>query len=83
MANITVRKLPDSVHDALKARASSGQRSVEGEVRIILEQAVFPKDRVLLGNTLQSIGKSLGLSKAGFKAVRKSLDSWSDQNSSQ
>jgi len=82
MANITVRKLPDNVHDALKARASTGHRSVEAEVRIILEQAVFPKDRVRLGDSLQSIGQSLNLSDAHLMSIQDSLLSPSDMGQS-
>lgn len=72
MANITVRKLPDNVHDALKARASSAHRSVEAEVRIILEQAVFPKDRVRLGDCLQSLGQNLNLTDAQLMSLKES-----------
>ncbi len=82
MANITVRKLPDNVHDALKARASTGHRSVEAEVRIILEQAVFPKDRVRLGDSLQSIGQSLNLSDAHLMSIQDSLLSASEMGQS-
>ena len=39
MAAINVRQLDDDVVDRLKARASSNNRSLEGEVRHILECA--------------------------------------------
>jgi plasmid stability protein len=40
MAQILVRKLPDTVVDGLKARAQRNSRSLEAEVREILQQAV-------------------------------------------
>ena len=43
MPNVTVRNLPVSVHNAIKARALSAGRSTEAEIRFILERAVMPK----------------------------------------
>jgi len=40
MATLTVRNLPDDVHDALRRRAAEHRRSVEAEVRDLLSQAV-------------------------------------------
>jgi plasmid stability protein len=40
LAQILVRKLPDAVVEQLKARARRNSRSLEAEVRAILEQAV-------------------------------------------
>lgn len=38
---IHVREIDDAVIDALKARAARNQRSLEGEIRHILEEASF------------------------------------------
>lgn len=43
MAQILVRKLPDAVVERLKARAKRNSRSLEAEVRDILEQATIGK----------------------------------------
>lgn len=43
MANMTVRNIPDEVHNALKARALNNGRSAEAEVRHILQETVLPK----------------------------------------
>ncbi len=40
MATINVRQLDESVFERLKRRASSNNRSLEGEVRHILQRAV-------------------------------------------
>lgn len=40
MATLTVRNLPDDVHDALRRRAAEHRRSVEAEVRETLASSV-------------------------------------------
>ena len=40
MGNMTVRNLPDIIHDQLREQAALHQRSVEAEVRSILIEAV-------------------------------------------
>jgi plasmid stability protein len=44
--HLTIRELPDDVHQALRARAARAGLSVEAEVRVILEQdcLLSPKD---------------------------------------
>jgi len=39
---LTIRQLPDDVHQALKARAARAGRSVEAEVRQILTESCLP-----------------------------------------
>lgn len=41
MAMLTVRNLPDEVHRALRVRAAQNGRSMEAEVRQILQFAVL------------------------------------------
>lgn len=40
MATLTIRNLPDDVHDALRRRAAEHRRSMEAEARDVLSQAV-------------------------------------------
>ncbi len=58
MNTLTIRKVPDEVHRALRARANENGRSAEAEVRMILESAVLPKAN--LATALLDIGQSLG-----------------------
>jgi plasmid stability protein len=58
MSSVTIRKLPEATHRALKARATQHGRSTEAEIRHILENAVRPKSG--LGAALADIGRSLG-----------------------
>lgn len=61
MAVLTIRKVPDGVHRALRTRASRHGRSVEAEVREILAAAVKPEKRVRMGDALAAIGRKIGL----------------------
>lgn len=61
MPAITVRNLPDEVHRALRIRAATHGRSIEDEIRAILEQAVKPEQRVRMGDALVGIGRRTGL----------------------
>ena len=58
MSTLTIRKVPDEVHRALRVRAALNGRSAEAEVRAIIENAVVPQ--VNLADALSAIGKSLG-----------------------
>ena len=72
MAMMTVRNIPDAVHNALKQRAKRNNRSAEAEVRAILEAATLPEKRLQLGDALSALGKNAGLTNADFEGlVRK------------
>ena len=60
MPAITIRKLSEETHRALKARAARHGRSTEAEVRSILEEATHPGDQMGLGTLLADIGQSAG-----------------------
>lgn len=65
MPSVTIRKLPEETHRALKARAEQHGRSTESEIRYILEVAVRP--RVGFGTQLAQIGQDLGGIELDFK----------------
>jgi plasmid stability protein len=58
MPSVTIRKLPEETHRALKQRAAQNGRSTEAEIRSILDSATRPK--LAIGTALANIGKSLG-----------------------
>ncbi len=60
MPSVTVRKLSDETHRALKLRATRHGRSTEAEIRHILEVAVNPPERIKLGSLLAQIGRETG-----------------------
>jgi len=60
MSAIVIRKLSPETHRALRLRAARHGRSAEAEARMILDEAVRPKDRVKLGSALAAFGRSVG-----------------------
>ena len=60
MPSITVGNLSEETHRTLKARALADSRSTEAEIRLILDQAARPKQRVRLGSLLSDIGREAG-----------------------
>ena len=60
MAAIVIRNLSPETHRALQARAARHRRSTEAEARLILDEAVRPRERVKLGSALAAFGRSLG-----------------------
>jgi antitoxin FitA len=66
MATLTVRNISDEVHRVLRVRAARHGRSIEAEVREILESAVSPQGRVKLGSLLADIGRRAKLTDQEF-----------------
>ena len=60
MSVVTVRNIPEETHRALKLRAAQHGRSTEAEIRDILETAVRPESRILVGSLLADFGRRLG-----------------------
>jgi plasmid stability protein len=60
MPAIVIRNLSPETHRALQARAARHGRSTEAEARMILDDAVSPKERVKLGSALAAFGRSVG-----------------------
>ena len=59
MAAVTIRNLSEEAHRALKVRAAQHNRSTEAEMRAILEAAVRPEGRLLLGTALSEISRKI------------------------
>jgi antitoxin FitA len=74
MAAVTIRNLSDEVHRALKVRAAQHNRSTEAEMRVILEAAVRPEGRLLLGTALSEASRKLGITNADIEAIEKVRD---------
>jgi antitoxin FitA len=70
MATLTVRNLPDEVHRALRVRAARHGRSMEAEVREILEAAANPRGRVKLGSLLADMGRRAKLTNEEFAVFK-------------
>ena len=61
MPSMTTRNVPDEVHRAIRVRAAKHGRSLEAELRDILESAVRPQNRLRLGSMLAAAGRKVGL----------------------
>jgi len=66
MGMMTIRRIPDEVHNALKARARRHNRSTEAEVRSILEDVTRPEKRLHMGDALTALGRKVGLTNEDF-----------------
>ncbi len=74
MPSVTVRNVPDEVHRAIRVRAAQHGRSIEAELRDILESAVRPQGRIKLGSLLAEVGRKAKLTDeefATFESVRE------------
>lgn len=74
MSAVTIRNLSDETRRALKVRAAQHNRSTEAEMRAILEAAVRPEGRVLLGTALAELSRSIGLKNADVEALEEAPD---------
>jgi plasmid stability protein len=74
MAAVTIRNLSEEAHRALKVRAAQHNRSAEAEMRAILEAAVRPEGRLLLGTAMSEIGQKYGVTKADVEALEQVHD---------
>lgn len=61
MANMTVRNLPDEIHEYLRAQARSNRRSLEAEVRSILVNSAIASRNGGFGHRIRErYGRYLG-----------------------
>jgi plasmid stability protein len=60
MGSLNVRNLSDATHKALRIQAARHGRSMEAEVRAILDDAMNPKGKLGLGSMLAAIGRDFG-----------------------
>lgn len=74
MSTLTVRRLPEEVHRALRAQAAAEGISAEEKVRRILAGHVLPKAQAGLGHDLGAVVDELGLADDGFVPPRLSDD---------
>ena len=75
MPTITIRKLSEETHRALKRRAAQHNRSTEAEIRAILEAAAHPEERIRIGSELSAISRKLALTNADVEALENATNS--------
>ncbi len=79
MAAVTIRNLSEEAHRALKIRATQHNRSAEAEMRAILEAAVRPEGRLLLGTALSDASRKMGLTNSDIEALEQTLEQVHDR----
>jgi plasmid stability protein len=71
---VTIRKLPEETHRALKLRAAHNGRSTEAEIRVILESAVSAKSSIKIGSELAAFGRRYGGIELNYKRDRRPIE---------
>lgn len=74
MAAVTIRKLPEKTHRALKLRAARNGRSTEAEIRHILEESVSTKPRLKIGSELAAFGRRYGGIELNYKRDKTPIE---------
>lgn len=74
MPAFTISNLFEEFHRALTLRAGHNGRSIEAEMRDILEAAVRPADRLRLGSALSALSRKAGLTNADFEAQEQASE---------
>ena len=74
MAQITIRKLPDEVHRALKAKARREGQSAEALARKVLQDSLLPAQRARPGDMLRSIWQGVDLEGVTFEDSQSLID---------
>ena len=74
MAILTVRNVPDDIHRALRRRAARNGKSMESEVRDILNRALKPESGIKIGDALAAIGRRSKLTNDDFEVFEKARD---------
>lgn len=75
--NLSIKDVPEEQVEVLRERAKRNHRSLQGELRAMIEQAVQPTRRSITIDELIENGKRLGLSTPdeATKWIREDRDS--------
>ncbi len=71
MSTMIIKSIPDEVHAVLKARAKRHNRSLDAEVRAILEEAARPQARLKMGDALAAMSRGIGLNNEDFAVLEQ------------
>jgi antitoxin FitA len=70
MSALTIRNLPDDVHEGLRALAASHGRSAEAEVRDLIINAVKPEARTRPGDAMAAIWRATNITAEEVGAIK-------------
>ncbi len=74
MPAVTVRKLSEKTHRALKLRAARNGRSTEAEIRAILNDSVAQPRPLKLGTELAKLGRRFGGIELNIKRDKRPIE---------
>jgi plasmid stability protein len=74
MPTLTITKVPEAVHRALRARAARNARSLEAELREILAEAARVQARLGLGSTLAAAARRRRIKEADLGVLERQRD---------
>lgn len=69
MGALTIRNLPEDIHEQLRRLAAKHGRSTEAEVRTLIIDAVTPKNRIKPGNAMSEIWRKTGITAEEAAAI--------------
>ncbi len=76
MGDMTVRNLPDEIHDELRVRAKQNNRSIEAEVRSMITSSIVSGAGGGLGSRLRA--RFDELSGDELSDLREAIPTWTD-----
>lgn len=74
MVHLAVHNVPDAVHRALRVGAARHGRSIEAEVRAILEESLRSDDRIKPGSLLAEVGRQARLADDDIVIINRVRD---------
>ncbi|MBI1209568.1 MAG: plasmid stabilization protein [Azospirillum sp.] len=74
MPAVTIRNLSEETRRALKVRAAQHNRSMEAEMRAILEAVARPEGRLRLGSALAEMSRKNSLTNTDVETVEQIRD---------
>ncbi|MBP0614657.1 plasmid stabilization protein [Jiella sp. KSK16Y-1] len=74
MAQITIRKLSDEIHRALKAQAAHDGISAEEKARRLLAEGLFPPNETGFGDRLRMLADGVDLEGVDFDRDRTGIE---------
>ncbi|ORE92708.1 hypothetical protein [Aurantimonas sp. 22II-16-19i] len=74
MPQITIRKLSDEVHRALRAQAANEGISAEEKARRLLAEGLFPSAQSGFGDRLRELARNVDLDGVDLERDRSGID---------
>lgn len=74
MPSVTILDLSEEARRAIEVRAARHNRSMEAEMRAILEEAALPEGRLRIGTALSETSRAMGITNEDVEALERARD---------